>query len=650
MPKIAHIANFSQDNAGMPRTAYEIAMAGNSAIAGAEITLIDTAAHDSKSWLLARRGFEVVTNFVGNYDVVCCHHKLPPPECKYRILVVFLHGMPEHVVEDYGNTGIIEELRQLPPSTIFVTLWAQHSQGWNALLSRDVEVLPLMLGTGSGGVPDWAGASYMTTLAPLLPEPASLFLPAEPKEYIVVADTWRGGTGAFTGITKAIALAKLGADVAVVASCGVNQGLPKQLHGMLIRYNADVATGYNDDKRVKAKPIAIYDFMPAAEFVALLQSAAMLVTGNGIATRCVREALALGVRVLVAKPDGDNHILVPSSIINHSELAGIFNNNVELRKILSQTRRYVVASADTDVVSPSLKFGNGWRRLLVEAGINSVSIGKRCAVVIPSINLELADHVCGQLESFVNTESHTVVVATGTGNSQAWNDGSYGMGYRHAEAIPVPSRSKAGPGFSENVNAGLRHVLSGMMLDKDSYNNDSKVIVIMNDDVTFLEPPATTLLRMYHALKDNGWAAVSALTCNANNNSGAADISLIVPESGVGQATANTGPGDDKLHKALAIHRQGYGKDSVGSDSRIPFTLVMIRVSTLLKVGLLDEWTLPDYGSDNDYCARMRQHGYKFGLALGAVVWHEGGASYGNNEDVIGDAKTRLKRKWGLVT
>ena len=84
----------------------------------------------------------------------------------------------------------------------------------------------------------------------------------------------------------------------------------------------------------------------------------------------------------------------------------------------------------------------------------------------------------------------------------------------------------------------------------------------------------------------------------------------------------------------------------------LPFFCVMMKRTTLEKVGLLDAAFSPGFGEDNDYCIRVRRAGGKLLVALDVYVTHEHRATFSKTmgkENVAALQKRNLgilKRKW----
>lgn len=88
----------------------------------------------------------------------------------------------------------------------------------------------------------------------------------------------------------------------------------------------------------------------------------------------------------------------------------------------------------------------------------------------------------------------------------------------------------------------------------------------------------------------------------------------------------------------------------------VPFTCAMLKREVIEKCDYLDESFGVGYAEDDEYCYRVRQAGFKIGIARDAYVLHRGSQTFKalyTPEQII-ELKARnleyYKKKWGLET
>ena len=86
----------------------------------------------------------------------------------------------------------------------------------------------------------------------------------------------------------------------------------------------------------------------------------------------------------------------------------------------------------------------------------------------------------------------------------------------------------------------------------------------------------------------------------------------------------------------------------------VSFFCCLLTRRAVEQTGLLDD-NLFAYGEDNDYCLRLRRTGHRIGIALGAYVHHDHGATskmFGADwkKDQVKKAQKYIKEKYALAT
>ena len=99
------------------------------------------------------------------------------------------------------------------------------------------------------------------------------------------------------------------------------------------------------------------------------------------------------------------------------------------------------------------------------------------------------------------------------------------------------------------------------------------------------------------------------------------------------------------VKRTLPAPQAGYLTAGV---SMLAFFCCLLRKSAVREVGLQDERFYPGPGGDDDYCFRLRAHGWKLALSLETLVEHVHGATMRELHDPRGlSGFEKLREKWG---
>lgn len=151
-------------------------------------------------------------------------------------------------------------------------------------------------------------------------------------------------------------------------------------------------------------------------------------------------------------------------------------------------------------------------------------------------------------------------------------------------------------GYTSAVNRGLEYALR---------NGDSHV-VLTNTDVEFADD---WLKHMEDSLLLDDRIGIAG-----------ARVTDFHDRSWIQQAGA-TGPGQ---HRSGWSDRGELQEVRINGDDYLPFCCVLLRREMVQDIGLLDG-AFRVYGSDNDYCYRAKEAGWKLCYQPQAIVYHHGG-------------------------
>ncbi len=167
-------------------------------------------------------------------------------------------------------------------------------------------------------------------------------------------------------------------------------------------------------------------------------------------------------------------------------------------------------------------------------------------------------------------------------------------------------------GFAAGNNVGIRKATGD-------------VIVLLNSDAF---PPAGMIARLVEHFNGNSsWGMLGPVTNAAGNEQ------LIFTQS-------NTMEG--KIAEGLQYAQNGPA--DVLEAYRMDFFCVAIPRKVMDQVGLLDENFGRGYYEDLDYSLRVKQAGYRLGVAEDAFVYHRGSTSFGKAPRDIKELMKRNKR------
>ncbi|MFT4512445.1 MAG: GT2 family glycosyltransferase/Tfp pilus assembly protein PilF [Planctomycetota bacterium] len=214
----------------------------------------------------------------------------------------------------------------------------------------------------------------------------------------------------------------------------------------------------------------------------------------------------------------------------------------------------------------------------------------RCSVVIPCHNGVELTRAC--IASLLEQETPPLEILI---VDNASSDGTADLG----ELAPTVRviRLTSNRGFAGGVNQGL-------------LNACGDTILIVNNDTL----AATNLLDALHDVLDTD-SNIGACAPVSNHVKG--DAHLMIGEFGQ----------DTKNRKALADELQATAPLLQDADTLAGLCL-LIRKSTLHKIGLFDERFGHGNYEDDDFCLRLRLHGYRLVIARRAFLHHEGHATF----------------------
>ncbi|MCK5943446.1 MAG: glycosyltransferase [Planctomycetes bacterium] len=215
----------------------------------------------------------------------------------------------------------------------------------------------------------------------------------------------------------------------------------------------------------------------------------------------------------------------------------------------------------------------------------------RCSVVIPCHNGVALTRSC--IESLLaQTERPHEILIVDNGSS----DETGALGEQFGAPVRVLEQ-RANLGFAGGVNAGLRAATGELLL---VLNNDTQA--------------ATNLIRELRRVLDLS-PAIGAVAPVSNHVKG--DAHLLV--GGFGRDPAQRAELADELQRSAAL---------VQDADTLAGLCLMMRRSTLDRVGLFDERFGHGNYEDDDLSLRLRLHGYRLAIARRAFLHHEGHATF----------------------
>lgn len=174
-------------------------------------------------------------------------------------------------------------------------------------------------------------------------------------------------------------------------------------------------------------------------------------------------------------------------------------------------------------------------------------------------------------------------------------------------------------------NLGFVGTCNRAALELDTTDND--ILFLNSDTITtpgFLEELSTVL----HLSPQHG------AVCPRSNNATIASLPFTLRDPSVGRTMERTAA----VHAAL--------RDELPRFSIAPVAMgfcLLIRRDLIRGYGLFDEAFAPGYGEENDFCLRIRQHGFASLIAHQALVFHVGGRSFvGGRREALRSAHEKL--------
>lgn len=184
------------------------------------------------------------------------------------------------------------------------------------------------------------------------------------------------------------------------------------------------------------------------------------------------------------------------------------------------------------------------------------------------------------------------------------------------------------PGFAyarNQKNLGFVGTCNRAALELDTTGND--ILLLNSDTITtpgFLEELSAVL----HLSPQHG------AVCPRSNNATIASLPFKLRDPSVGRTMERTAT----VHAAL--------RDELPRFSIAPVAMgfcLLIRRDLIIRYGLFDEAFAPGYGEENDFCLRIREHGFASLIAHRALVFHVGGRSFvGGRREALRSAHEKL--------
>lgn len=235
---------------------------------------------------------------------------------------------------------------------------------------------------------------------------------------------------------------------------------------------------------------------------------------------------------------------------------------------------------------------------------------KVVSIVIPTCNgLHLLRECVHSIRTHTHTPYELIIVDNGS------VDGT--LEYcRNEKLICISNTHKTG--FPRACNDGLR-LASG------------DALLLLNNDVIVSRYWLSNLLNALYSSEEVG--AVGPMT-----NYG----------SGLQQSTKTY----TTLDEMADYYNQAY-KGQYEEVQRIIGLCLLFKREVMQKIGILDEQFSPGHYEDDDYCYRMRQVGYRLMLARDTFIYHQGSASFGQEDEQqvqqwIARNRQLFMNKWGV--
>lgn len=209
----------------------------------------------------------------------------------------------------------------------------------------------------------------------------------------------------------------------------------------------------------------------------------------------------------------------------------------------------------------------------------------------------------------------------------ASTDGTPEMVHRDfpdAELLPMPGNV----GFAAGTNAAVRHILATRP------ETDARTILLLNPDTVL---PGETLAAMEEALAAQpDLGAVGPAIVNPDNSPQAYAFGS---DPSVGYLLRR---GFNRLFRHRPLHDWGDPHDS--SPDWLTGACILARGDVFRRDGLFFDEGYFLYFEDNDWCLRLRRHGWRLLRLAGHRCVHEGGASLRVNPAAAAAYRDSLRR------
>lgn len=226
----------------------------------------------------------------------------------------------------------------------------------------------------------------------------------------------------------------------------------------------------------------------------------------------------------------------------------------------------------------------------------------RVAIVVLNWNGWQDTLACiASLQALAYADFRIVLVDNGS------TDGSVG---HFARAVPSVELLQTGSnlGFGGGCNVGIRHALA----------QGAEFVWLINSDATVASDALTALVQV------------------ADQNPSAGAIGSVLFDADVATRVQLWGGGRVGLWLGRSVHCRVPGPiDFVSGAS------VLLRSAALDQVGLFDEASFFMYWEDTDLGFRLRNAGWRLGVAEGSKVWHKQSTSLGLGNPLLDEYATR---------
>lgn len=175
------------------------------------------------------------------------------------------------------------------------------------------------------------------------------------------------------------------------------------------------------------------------------------------------------------------------------------------------------------------------------------------------------------------------------------------------------------------ANLGFVGTCNRAVFELDRTDND---ILLLNSDTVTTSGFLEELSAVLHLSPRHG------AVCPRSNNATIASLPFLLRDPTAARSVERTA----EVHEALS---QDLPRFSIAPVA-MGFCL-LIRRDLIREYGLFDEAFAPGYGEENDFCLRVRKHGFVSVIAHRPLVFHVGGRSFGGGRrEVLRAAHERL--------